>query len=243
MSSINGEWNIIEVNGSKVTPGESRNLPFITFDTATGRLSGNSGCNRMMGSFDVNAKPGSIDFKGIAGTKMMCPDMTTERNVLGALAQVKGYKKAGKDKMYLCNDSNRPVVVLEKKEADVKLSVLNGEWKIKEVNGEAIPSGMEKQPFIAFDVKKKTIHGNAGCNLINGGFETSTSNAKSISFPGELCRLVEYSGPGKMRRTEAIELFRKSVRRRSRRRFPIRIWNLYLWTESLRKQWLPDFMI
>ena len=39
--------------------------------------------------------------------------------------------------MYLCNDSNRPVVVLEKKEADVKLSVLNGEWKIKEVNGEA----------------------------------------------------------------------------------------------------------
>ena len=86
--------------------------------------------------------------------------------------------------MFLCNSSNRPVVVLQKKEADVKLSVLNGEWKIKEVNGEAIPSGMEKQPFIAFDVKKKTIHGNAGCNLINGGFETSTSNAKSISFPG-----------------------------------------------------------
>ena len=52
------------------------------------------------------------------------------------------------------------------------------------MNGEAIPSGMEKQPFIAFDVKKKTLHGNAGCNLINGGFETSTTNAKSISFPG-----------------------------------------------------------
>ena len=153
LSSINGEWNIIEVNGSKVTPGESRTLPFITFDTATGRVSGNSGCNRMMGSFDVNAKPGSLSLGAMAGTKMMCPDMTTERNVLGALAQVKGYKKAGKDKMYLCNASNRPVVVLEKKEANVKLSVLNGEWKIKEANGEAIPSGMEKQPFIAFDVK------------------------------------------------------------------------------------------
>ena len=128
-ASINGEWNIIEVNGSKVTPGESRTLPFITFDTATGRVSGNSGCNRTMGSFDVNAKPGSMELKGMASTRMMCPDMTTERNVLGALAQVKGYKKAGKDKMFLCNESNRPVVVLEKKEADVKLSVLNGEWK------------------------------------------------------------------------------------------------------------------
>ena len=82
LSSINGEWNIIEVNGSKVTPGESRTLPFITFDTATGRVSGNSGCNRMMGSFDVNAKPGSLSLGAMAGTKMMCPDMTTERNVL-----------------------------------------------------------------------------------------------------------------------------------------------------------------
>ena len=184
VSSINGEWNIIEVNGSKVAPGESRTLPFIAFDMATGRVSGNSGCNRMMGTFDVNAKPGSLELGAMASTRMMCPDMTTEKNVLSALAQVKGYKKAGKEKMYLCNASNRPVVVLEKKEADVKLSVLNGEWKIKEANGEAIPSGMEKQPFIAFDVKKKSIHGNAGCNLINGGFETSTSNAKSISFPG-----------------------------------------------------------
>ena len=28
LSSINGEWNIIEVNGSKITPGESTPLPF-----------------------------------------------------------------------------------------------------------------------------------------------------------------------------------------------------------------------
>lgn len=184
LSSIDGEWNIVEVNGSKVTPGESKTLPFISFDTTSGRLSGNSGCNRMMGNFDVNAKPGSLSLEGVASTRMMCPDMTTERNVLGALAQVKGYRKAGKERVYLCNAANRPVMVLEKKEADVKLSVLNGEWKIKEVNGEAVPSGMEKQPFIAFDVKKKSIHGNAGCNLINGGFETKTTNARSISFPG-----------------------------------------------------------
>ena len=130
LSSINGEWNIIEVNGSKITPGESTPLPFIAFDTATGRVSGNSGCNRMMGSFDVNAKPGSLELTGMASTRMMCPDMTTENNVLNAFAQVKGYKKAGKDKVFLCNSSNRPVVVLQKKEADVKLSVLNGEWKI-----------------------------------------------------------------------------------------------------------------
>ena len=184
LSSMNGEWNIIEINGSAVVPGQGQQLPFIGFDTTTGKVYGYSGCNRIIGSVDVNAKPGTIDLGALGSTRMACPDMTLEQNVLGALAQVKGYKKMGKENMALCNASNRPVVVLEKKEADVKLSVLNGEWKIKEVNGEAIPSGMEKQPFIAFDVKKKTIHGNAGCNLINGGFETSTTNAKSISFPG-----------------------------------------------------------
>ena len=56
LSSINGDWNIIEVNGSKIAPGESRTFPLIAFDTATGRVSGTGGCNRLLGSFAVNAK-------------------------------------------------------------------------------------------------------------------------------------------------------------------------------------------
>ena len=184
LSSLNGEWNIIEVNGAAVVPGQGEELPFIGFDTTTGKVFGNSGCNRMMGSFDVNTASGTIDLGRLASTRMACPDMTTEQNVLGALAQVKGYKRMGKHNMALCNASGRPVIVLAKKASDVKLSALNGEWKIVEAGGEAIPSGMEKQPFISFDVKKKTLHGNAGCNLINGGFATDKNNARFISFPG-----------------------------------------------------------
>lgn len=184
LSTINGEWNIVEINGSKVLSGQDQELPFIGFDTTTGKVFGYSGCNRMMGSFDVNAKPGDIELGAMAGTRMMCPDMTVERNVLSALGQVKGYVKAGKDKVYLCDASRRPVITLEKKASGVKLSALNGEWNIAEVNGEAVPAGMENQPFIDFDVKKKTIHGNAGCNIMNGGFTTNADNARSISFPG-----------------------------------------------------------
>ena len=62
------------------------------------------------------------------------------------------------------------------------MRIENGEWKIKEVNGEAIPSGMEKQPFIAFDVKKKSIHGNAGCNRMMGAFELDSVNAGKIKL-------------------------------------------------------------
>lgn len=183
LSSMNGEWNIVEINGTAVTPSQEQGAPFIGFDTTTGKVYGNSGCNRLMGSFDVNAKAGTIDLGQLGSTRMMCPDMTIEQNVLSALAQVKGYKKMGKAGMALCNAANRPVMVLEKKGAGVKLSVLKGEWLITEVNGEAVPTGMEKQPFIAFDVKEKLIHGNAGCNLMNGGFKTEEANALSITFP------------------------------------------------------------
>lgn len=184
LSSLSGEWNIIEVNGAAVVPGRDEALPFIGFDTETGKIFGNSGCNRMMGSFDVNAQPGTIDLGNLASTRMACPDMTTEQNVLNALGQVKGYKKAGRHHIALCNASGRPVVVLAKKDSDMKLSALNGEWKIVEAGGQIILSGMEKQPFISFDVKQKLLHGNVGCNLINGSFVTDKDNSRSISFPG-----------------------------------------------------------
>lgn len=183
LSSISGEWNIIEVDGTAVVPAPGQEFPFIGFDTQTGKVYGNSGCNRMMGSFDVNAKPGTIDLGAMGSTRMMCPDMTVEQNVLSALARVKKYKTLGKDNMALCGSSNRPIVVLQKKAPTVKLSELNGKWMIAEAYGKAIPEGMEKQPFLEFNVTEKTLHGNAGCNSINGGMVVDDKNPMSLSFP------------------------------------------------------------
>ena len=152
LSSICGELNIIEVIGTAVVPAPGQEFPYIGFDTKTGKVFGNSGCNRMMGSFDVNAKPGTIDLGALASTRMACPDMTVENNVLSALNKVKKYKKLGKENIALCGASNRPIVVLQKKESVSKLADLEGKWIISEAAGEAIPDGMEKQPFIEFNI-------------------------------------------------------------------------------------------
>lgn len=183
ISTINGEWNIVEINGSAVVPTAGKELPFIGFDTATGKISGNSGCNRMMGSFDNTAKPGTINLGEMASTKMYCPDMSTEQNVLNALKNVRGYRKMSNNRIALTNSMNRPVIVLASKLNLSVLTSLEGEWKITEVNGESVPSGLEKQPFLVFDTAKRSIHGNSGCNMINGGFTTDTNNARAISFP------------------------------------------------------------
>lgn len=85
--------------------------------------------------------------------------------------------------MALYGSSKRPLIVLQKKEPAVKLSELNGKWMISQAGGEAISSGMEKQPFIEFNISEKRLHGNAGCNIINGGFQVDKVNPMSISFP------------------------------------------------------------
>ena len=48
-----------------------------------------------------------------------------------------------------------------------------------------IPSGMEKQPFIEFNIAEKTLNGTAGCNVINGSFNADDANPVAISFAAD----------------------------------------------------------
>ena len=135
-TNINGEWNIVEVNGSALNNIDPH--PYIGFDTANGRVYGNSGCNRIMSSLTLNEKAGEIELGQMASTMMAGPNMDVERNVLNALALVKNYKKMGKDKIALCNESKRPVIVLEKRFYTISAAELNGEWEIVKVYNENI---------------------------------------------------------------------------------------------------------
>lgn len=57
-----------------------------------------------------------------------------------------------------------------KKAAVGTAALPEGEWKIVAVNGETVESKMEKKPFLAFDQQEKRVHGNSGCNIVNGGY-------------------------------------------------------------------------
>lgn len=115
VSAIDGEWNVIEINGAVVVPAPGQDFPFIAFNAEDGTVYGSTGCNRLTGSFDVNAKPGTIDLGALGSTRMMCPDMTVEDNLFAALAKVKGYKPLGDKTVALCSSSDKPLVVLQKK--------------------------------------------------------------------------------------------------------------------------------
>lgn len=185
ISELDGEWNIVEINGAAVVlSGAIGDYPYLHFDSSTGKLSGNSGCNRIMGSYETQGKAGKTEFGNIAGTRMACPEMTLEGNVLNALKNVKGYKKVNSGKnIALLNSRNRPLLLLAPREGEALIYSLQGRWNITQVNEQAVPGKMEKQPFINIDVKANRISGTAGCNVFNGSFITENDKPRSIAFP------------------------------------------------------------
>lgn len=120
LSSLNGEWYIIELNGMVVVPAPNQPFPVITFDASSGKVSGNSGCNRISGSFHTDGKAGEIAFGPLAVTRMACPDMTLEQNVLKTMEKVRKYKSLGVEMVGLCGSSKRPVAVLRKKNREAE---------------------------------------------------------------------------------------------------------------------------
>lgn len=153
LSSLNGEWNITEVDGQKIT---DKKMPFIGFDVAQKRIYGNSGCNRMMGTFEADSlTPGALSFGPIGSTRMACPDMQTEQMVLNALNKVKSYETV----------SDQPEIIALCSE-----------------DGKKIVGTTEVTPFIGFNTDENRIYGNVGCNTINGALLQNEKTANSLKF-------------------------------------------------------------
>lgn len=177
--SLDGEWNIVEVNGSAIAIKDEL---YIGFNVEDGRVYGYTGCNNIMGSFKQNSETGLLDLSQMISTLATGPNIDVERNVLNALGQVKGYKSLSSEEVALCNKKKRPIVILKKRLQTMALKDLNGEWNIVRVYGEDVQDGMEKQPFLTFDITKKTISGCAGCNMIHGSFVINDAQKQIITF-------------------------------------------------------------
>lgn len=179
--SIDGEWTIVEINGANLS--SDTNKPFIGIDTAKKRMFGNSGCNRMMGqlSFEPNAK--KISFSSVATTRMACMNMIIEENILNTLKFVQFYRVENRETLLLCNGNKRPIVVLEKKQSlESILSSLSGKWMIKTLENNPISVTDQESPFLSFDTAESRIHGNLGCNIVNGSFSVDPEKIDRIHF-------------------------------------------------------------
>lgn len=117
-ADLSGEWNIVELNGKHLDPKETNQ--FLGIEQTTKRLFGNAGCNRMMG--EVEYTPGDkniIRFLNVATTRMACPDMEVETELLNALSEVGRFEVEDTSrpirKIVLYGINNKKLIVLERK--------------------------------------------------------------------------------------------------------------------------------
>ena len=96
VSDLDGEWVVVEMNGRPVAAGE--NQPVMRLDILRRGLSGNAGCNRLMGQIEYDSDHRNIiRFLQVATTRMACPDMSVERAFLEALDKVARFEAVGEE--------------------------------------------------------------------------------------------------------------------------------------------------
>jgi len=89
-------WALVQLNGEAVAPEAGRTAPYIELNDETKRLSGSGGCNRLLGSYELDGS--SLRFRQVASTMMACPGddvMAHEQAFVKALGKVASYRIRG----------------------------------------------------------------------------------------------------------------------------------------------------
>lgn len=171
---IAGEWTVYSVRGDKVS-GEDR--PYIDIQPGGDRFYGYNGCNVLNGDVAVSGSDG-ISFTNIISTQRFCDNAPFEYPINIALNDARRYvlKRDGHESyMELLNDSGRVILVLRHHNMDF----LNGAWRVVEIDGE---TNMNENMEVVIDIPQAKVHGNAGCNILNGGIFIDPDKDNSIQF-------------------------------------------------------------
>ena len=110
---LNGEWDIVTVDGTAVDTTKTESRPILGFDTAKNTIYGCASCNSINGTAHVDAAKKTIKLSQVGTTMMLCANMEYEQKILKTLESVKGYK-AGKGCVELTNGSGKAVLQLKK---------------------------------------------------------------------------------------------------------------------------------
>lgn len=173
---VKGDWAIETVNGK---PAVGETAPYLKFVPDQKRVYGNDGCNIINGGYQYNPADSTLVFSDMATTMRACgmPDIT-DMEVHAALGAARYYTwRLNGDDYYLTlyDADHNPVMELMHQ----NFQFLNGTWLVKEIDGTAVNVPDMK---MVIDVDEGKVHGNTGCNILNGSLETDMDAANSISF-------------------------------------------------------------
>ncbi len=169
-----GEWDIISMRKKKVYSLERAYL-YLDFKGGN-KVYGNNGCNTINGTFQLSGN--NLKFNDFISTEESCRNVTSEKSIMHTLADVRRYTlqtQYNAQYMNLMNAKGTVIMVLKRHNLDA----MNGAWLIKEINSENVS---EKGMRVVVDAVEQTIHGDTGCNIINGIITLDPTKDMAIQF-------------------------------------------------------------
>ena len=170
-----GEWDIIELRNNKKVYTMDRAYLYLDF-AGGNKVYGNNGCNTINGTFQLSGD--DLKFNDFITTELSCHNVTNEKTIMRALADVRHFNVQSQynaQYMNLMNSKGNVVLVLKRHNLDA----MNGAWLVKEIDSENVS---EQNMRLVIDAVMQTIHGDTGCNIINGIIALDPTKDMAIQF-------------------------------------------------------------
>ncbi len=176
-----GEWIAVSVDGEQVK-GEER--PYIVFDTVAtnpylAKFYASNGCNIINGTVALTSNGEMRKASDYLSTMKYCPEAVYEIGVSTLLDNIGSYKlvKSGDEySLNLYSTDKKQTMVLRRSD----LNWLNGAWRVSRLGDRVLDEDAGIQMVI--DIPENRLHGNTGCNIMNGTVTCNPDVQHSISF-------------------------------------------------------------
>lgn len=170
-----GEWIVISAKGRSISPKEER--PYLNFSASDHKLYGNLGCNIVNGDYSLSGKK-RLSFSNVSATEKFCGDISDESNILDGISKTESYSVYKKDGLSFLDltDKNGKVLIHAKRH---NAYILSGVWKVSKIKKQDID---DYSVELVIDVPELKLHGNSGCNILNGSIGLDRNKDWFIQF-------------------------------------------------------------
>jgi len=175
--NIGGEWSIIMVNG--VTIDRDEGMPYITFEPSKSFFYANNGCNTVNGSYSLNAAD-EVTFFNVLTTMRYCADVKFDNMINTIIADNVSTKlrmsEVGQETFVdFLGEGGKTIMRLRRGNLDF----LNGQWNVESIAG---VDKLKVPADVFFDLAELKLHGNTGCNFVNGTIYLDHRRANAVDF-------------------------------------------------------------
>lgn len=173
---LGGSWTIVQVGSTVIDRDED--MPYIVFVPGNGSFYANNGCNTLNGSYTLDGD--DITFHNVLSTLRFCSDVSFDHEINTIIADeaattLRVSEMGSETILEFVTSTGKPLMRLRRG----NLEFLNGQWEITAVAG---LNSLNAPATVFFDLTDMKLHGNTGCNFINGEIYLDHRTPNAVDF-------------------------------------------------------------